>query len=315
MELIRGLHNLRPGHAGCVATLGNFDGVHCGHQAVLRQTLRAAEQRGLPAVVMLFEPQPQEFFDPAGAPVRLMRLREKLQALARHGVPRALVVRFDARFAALTAEEFIERILIERLRVRQLVVGDDFRFGHARRGDFALLARAGARHGFEVAPMETFFVDGARVSSTRVREALARGELAAAERLLGEPYTLCGRVAHGDKRGRTLGAPTANLYLYRNKPPLNGVYVVDVTGLDEGRLRGVANVGVRPTVNGTRPLLEVHLFDFDRDIYGRYLRVRFRCKLREEQRFGSLDELKQRIVLDIQQARAWRGDAPATLEP
>lgn len=303
MELIRGLHNLKPRHRGCAATIGNYDGVHLGHQAVLGQLAQKASELGLPATVIVFEPQPQEFFSPAAAVPRLTRLREKLQALRRFGVERVLCLRFNEALAAMTAGEFIQRILIDGLGVRYLVVGDDFRFGRGRKGDFAALQRAGGEHGFSVVPMLTFNIDDARVSSTRVRTALAAGDLAGAEKLLGRPYRMSGRVAHGDKLGRTLGIPTANLYLHRKATPVRGVYVVEVFGLDREPLRGVANVGTRPTVNGTRCLLEVHLFDFNQDIYGRYVHVNFLHKLRDEKRFDTLDELKDFIHLDIAHAR------------
>lgn len=304
MELIRGLYNLRPSHCGCVATIGNFDGVHLGHQAVIGQLAEKGQELGLPTLVMLFEPQPMEVFAPAKAPARLTRLREKLRALSRYAVDRVLVIRFDQRFAAMPASEFIERILLKALGVRHLVVGDDFRFGHGREGDFAMLSAAGKQHGFHVVHMHTFNIDAERVSSTRIRDALARGELAAAEKLLGRPYRMCGRVAHGDKRGRTIGVPTANIHLHRKVAPLTGVYAVEVFGLDAEPLGGVCNIGNRPTVDGTRSLLEVHLFDFDQDIYGRYVHIDFIHKLRDEQRFDSFEILKQQIFLDMEQARS-----------
>jgi riboflavin kinase/FMN adenylyltransferase len=305
MELIRGLHNLRPRHRGCVATIGNFDGVHLGHQAVLGQLAQKAAERGLPDTVILFEPQPQEYFQPQAAAGRLMRLREKLLALRRYAVERVLCLRFDARLAALSAEEFIERVLIEGLAVRCLVVGDDFRFGRGRGGDFQTLARAGEARGFQVVPMHTFSVDGARVSSTRIRAALAAGDLDGADRLLGRSFRLSGRVAHGDKRGRAIGVPTANIYLHRHRPPLAGVYVVEVYGARHEPLAGVANIGTRPTVDGTRCLLEVHIFDFAEEIYGHHVEVEFLHKLRDEQRFDSFAALVARIRDDIEEARAW----------
>ena len=321
MELIRGLHNLRPRHRGCVATLGNFDGVHLGHQAVIGQLADKAQALNLPTLVMLFEPQPQEFFDPQGAPPRLMRLREKLQALRRYSVDRVLCVNFDARFAALEPEVFIQRVLIEGLGVRYLVVGDDFRFGHWRRGDFTMLQAAGREHGFQVVNLHSLTVDGERVSSTRIRTALAAADLALAEKLLGRPVRLCGRVAHGDKLGRTLGVPTANIHLHRQNTPFQGIYVVEMFGLPAEPLAGVASIGTRPTINsrdgggraasgtaadgGTRTLLEVHLLDFDRNIYGKYVHVNFLHKLRDEQRFESLDELKTHMQQDIRDARAF----------
>jgi len=316
MELIRGLHNLRPRHRGCVATIGNFDGVHLGHQAVIGQLADKAQALNLPTLVMLFEPQPQEFFDPKGAPPRLMRLREKLQALRRYSVDRVLCVNFNARFAALEPEAFIRQVLIEGLGVRYLVVGDDFRFGHRRRGDFAMLQAAGREHGFQVVNLHSLAIDGARVSSTRVRAALAAADLAQAEKLLGRPVRLCGRVAHGDKLGRTLGVPTANIHLHRQNTPFKGIYVVELFGLPAEPLAGVASIGTRPTVGGTRTLLEVHLLDFDQNIYGKYVHVNFLHKLRDEKRFESLDELKTHIQQDIRDARAFfRNYHPNYLTP
>ena len=305
MELIRGYDNLRPSHRGCVVTIGNFDGVHLGHQAVIGQLAEKASELRLPTVIILFEPQPQEFFQPEAAPARLMRLRDKLMVLRRYSVDRVLCLRFGRRLAAMPAEEFIRRVLVDGLGVRYLVVGDDFRFGQRRAGDFDLLQRAGVQYGFAVAPMRTFSIDGGRVSSTRIREALAAGDLAGAARLLGRGFRMSGRVAHGDQRGRTIGVPTANIHLHRKVSPLHGVYVVEMFGLEGEPIPGVANVGTRPTVDGTRTLLEVHLLEFDRDIYGRQVSVEFLHKLRDEQRFESFDELRARIGRDIEEARIW----------
>ena len=308
MELIRGLYNLRPHHRGCVATIGNFDGVHLGHQAVLGQLSEQADELGLPLVVITFEPYPQEFFAPAGeSPPRLTRLREKLQVLRRYGVDRVLVLRFDRALSQMSAEAFIKRLLVEGLDVRYLVVGDDFHFGHHRQGDVAMLRAAGEKHGFQVVEMYTFNIDNERVSSTRVREALSRGELNRAAQLLGRAYRISGRVVHGEQRGRTIGFPTANIHLHRRVTPLRGVYAVEMFGLagDETiPLKGVANIGHRPTVNGTRCQLEVHLFDFDREIYGEYVQVEFIKRLRDEIRFESFTALRAQIALDVAEARA-----------
>jgi riboflavin kinase/FMN adenylyltransferase len=312
MEFIRGLHNLKPRHRGCAATIGNFDGVHLGHQAVIAQLAQKAKELHRPTTVVLFEPQPLEFFRPDVAPARLTRLREKVEVLAGHAVDRVLCVRFNTPFAALSADEFIRRILIGGLDVRHLVVGDDFRFGAKRQGDFATLAESGRREGFEVAATQTVAVDGTRVSSTRVREALAVADLAAAEKLLGRRYGMSGRVVHGDKRGRTLGVPTANIFLHRKVSPVAGVFIVEVLGLGPEPLPGVANVGTRPTVGGTETLLEVHLLDFDRDIYGAHVKVEFLRKLRDEQRFDSLEELRVWMERDIAEARAFFFARPIT---
>ena len=303
MELVRGWHNLKPRHRGCVATIGNFDGVHLGHQAVIGQLAEKAQEWGLPTLAILFEPQPQEFFSPGNAVPRLTRLREKLQALRRYSVDRVLCLRFDAKFAALEPEDFIQRLLVKDLAIRYLVVGDDFRFGNKRRGDFAMLQRAGSQHGFQVVNMHTVTIDGERVSSTRIRAALANSDLAMAEKLLGRPYRMSGRVAHGDKLGRTLGFPTANIHLHRQATPVKGVYAVEVFGLKTEPLAGAANVGTRPTVGGTRTLLEVYLLDFNADIYGEYVQVNFLHKLRDELHFDSLDELKQWIHKDVADVR------------
>ncbi|OOZ41348.1 riboflavin biosynthesis protein RibF [Solemya pervernicosa gill symbiont] len=305
MELIRGIHNLRTRHRGCVATIGNFDGVHLGHQAVLGQLAEQAEEYGLPTQLITFDPQPQEFFRPDQAPARLTRLREKLLALRRFSVDRVLCTPFDQRLANMEAEQFIEQILVEGLGVRYLVVGDDFRFGKGRRGDFEMLRLAGERHGFPVVSMHTFNIDAERVSSTRIREALGVGDLVTAEKLLGRPYRMSGRVAHGDKLGRTIGFPTANIHLHRKATPVDGVFAVEVFGVEGEPVHGVANVGTRPTVNGTRSLLEIHLFDFSSEIYGHYINVDFLQRIRPEQRFESFDALKQQIDRDVDSARTF----------
>jgi len=303
MELIRGFHNLQPRHRGCVATIGNFDGVHLGHQTVLGQLSDKAAELGVASVVISFEPYPMEFFAPDKAPARLTRLREKVRALTRYSVDRMLSLRFDKTFSQQPAREFINKVLIEGLDVRYLVVGDDFRFGHNREGDFALLEEVGRERGFEVVHLHTFSVDNERVSSTRIREALARGDMLSAEKLLGRPYRMCGRVAHGDKRGRTIGFPTANIHLHRQNTPVKGVFAIEMFGIKGEPVAGVANVGTRPTVDGTRSLLEVHLFDFNEEIYGEYIHVEFVHKLRDEVRFDSFEELRKQIDMDVEQAR------------
>lgn len=305
MHVIRGLHNLTPAQQGCAATIGNFDGVHLGHQAVLGQLAERAGELRLPTTVVIFEPQPQEYFAPDQAPPRLTRLREKLTALRRFSVDRVLVIRFDRAFAALSAEQFVQRVLVDGLGVRYLVVGDDFRFGKDRVGDFDFLVRAGERDGFQVAHMHSFSLGGTRVSSTGIRAALRDGKLDLAEQMLGRSYRMQGRVAHGDKRGRTLGFPTANLFLHRRNTPVQGVFAVELYGLEREPLYGVANVGTRPTVDGTRSLLEVHLFDFSGDIYGRHVAVDFVRRIRAEKKFASFDELKMQIQRDVKAARAY----------
>ena len=303
MRLIRGLHNLRAADLGCVATIGNFDGVHLGHRAVFQRLLARGRELGLPATVITFEPQPMEFFAADAAPARLTRLREKIAAIAADDIERVMLLEFGPRLAAMDAETFIRRLLIDGLGVRFLLVGDDFRFGHNRQGDFALLQAAGREHGFTVEDLHTIKLGDERVSSTRIREALARGDLEQARHLLGRPYRICGRVAHGDERGRSIGFPTANINLHRRRSPLRGVFAVEVHGLDHGPLPGVANIGKRPTVQGTEERLEVHLFDFDRAIYGAHLAVEFRLRLRDEQRFESFQALKTQIERDAAAAR------------
>jgi len=305
MELIRGIQNLRPEHHGCVATIGNFDGVHLGHQAVIGQLAEKGSELGLPTLVMVFEPQPLEVFKGEQAPARLTRFREKLRALARFAVDRLLCIRFSNSFAKMSAEVFIKDVLVDGLGIRYLVVGDDFRFGAGRKGDFEMLRQAGEQYGFEVANLHSFRISGERVSSTLIRQALAVGKMEAAEKLLGRPYRMCGRVAHGDKIGRTLGIPTANIYLHRKVSPVQGIYVVEVFGLKGEPLQGVASVGNRPTVGGTRPLLEVYIFDFSDDIYGKYLNIDFLHKIRDEKKFASLEELKTWIEDDVVKARDW----------
>ena len=302
MELIRGLHNLRPEHRGCAVTIGNFDGVHLGHQAVIQQLTDRAKALGVPTLVMLFEPQPREYFDPSTAPARLTRLREKLLALRMQPVDRVLCVRFDARFVAIAAEDFVGRILLQELDARYIVVGHDFRFGNKRRGDIELLTRTGRDHGIEVASAAMFSLEGERVSSTRVRSALARGDLDRAAALLGRPYRMCGRVVHGEKIGRKIGIPTANIQLHRRRTPVEGIFVVEMSDAAGETLPAVASVGVRPTVGGTRPLLEVHLLDVDRDIYGEYVNVDFLARLRDERRFDSLEQMRVQIRRDIETA-------------
>jgi riboflavin kinase/FMN adenylyltransferase len=311
--LIRGLHNLRAEHRDCVATIGNFDGVHLGHQAVFAALRRRADAAGLPSLVITFEPQPLEFFRPAQAPARLTRLREKLEAIDACGIDRVLLIRFDASFAAYEAEAFVRDVLVERLAIRHLYVGDDFHFGQGRTGDFALLRRIGEGQGFVVEGIETVVERGERVSSTRIREALQRGDLAAAGHFLGRPYRICGKVAHGNERGRTIGFPTLNVNLLRRSTPLLGVFAVEVLGVEDHPLPGIANVGRRPTLdNDERVLLEVHLLDFGADLYGRHVEVDFVEFIREERKFGSFDELRQQIVRDVERARQIHGlAAPA----
>ncbi len=304
MQVIRGLHNLRSEHRGCVATIGNFDGVHLGHQAVFRHLRKQANGLGLPTTVVTFEPQPLEYFSPESAPARLTRMREKLHALDDAQIDRVVLLEFGAKLANMQADDFVQRLLVQGLDVRYLFVGDDFKFGKGRSGDIDMLRAVGKKHGFEVENMNTFAMGEERVSSTLIREALSKGDLERAKHYLGRPYRICGRVAHGDERGRSIGFPTANVNLHRKVSPLRGVFAVKVGGLQDGQLTGVANIGNRPTVEGdARHLLEVHIFDFQRSIYGDHLEVEFCKKLRDEQKFDSFDQLKHQIELDAVHAR------------
>lgn len=287
-------------------TIGNFDGVHRGHQAMVARLEAAAAARKLPACVMTFEPHPREFFTPADAPARLTSLRDKVEQLAALGVDRVYVCRFDAQFARQSPETFVRDVLVERLGVRWLLVGDDFRFGARRAGDVALLQRLEPETGIHVESMATVAVDGVRASSTAVRDALASGDLDTAARLLGRPFSIAGRVVGGDRLGRQLGFPTANIHMTLNRPPLTGIYAVEAQGLGPKPVRGAASLGVRPTVtDANRPTLEVFLFDFDRDIYGRRVRLDFLHKLRAEEKYATLDELKTQIARDVHATREY----------
>ncbi|MBZ0334524.1 bifunctional riboflavin kinase/FAD synthetase [Marinobacter sp. AL4B] len=318
MRLIRGLTNLKrlsasadsPLAGGCVATIGNFDGVHLGHKTIIEQVRQKAVELGVPSVVMFFEPQPREFFQGSEAPPRLMPFRQKYEALLAEGIDIVLCIGFDDTFRSFSAMDFIENVLIHGLAVRHLVVGDDFRFGCDRAGDFRLLEQVGQEHDFTVENTRTVTVDGERVSSTRVRKVLNVNGLEEAERLLGHPYRIHGRVVYGRQLGRQLGAPTANILLNR-MPALRGVYVVRAR-LETGEWQdGIANIGLRPTVDGKRPALEVHLFDFAGTLYGQHLNVVFRHGLRDEVKFDSVDELRQQIARDFGHARAWLADNSA----
>ena len=303
MELIRGLHNLADRHRACALTIGNFDGVHLGHQAILKMLVEKARELDVDACIMSFEPLPQEYFAADKAPARLTRLREKWCALEPTGVDQFLCIKFDHRLAELSADEFVQHILLDQLHVKFLVVGDDFRFGKGRSGDFELLKAYGDKHGFTVVNSHSHCLDGVRISSTGIRQALASNQLELANKMLGRSYRICGRVAHGDKRGRTIGFPTANIKLLRHATPLSGVYAVTLIGIGDQPVNGVANIGKRPTVDGHNLQLEVHMFDFDQSIYGKQVCVEFKHKLREEQRFESFDALKQQIIQDSEQAK------------
>ena len=306
MELIRGLHNMRPRHRGCVVTIGAFDGVHLGHQAVIRHLLEKSAELGLPSTIIVFEPLPREYFSPLKAPARIMSFREKFFALRDLGVDRLLRVRFNERLRGMSAQQFVDDIFVSGLGVRYVVLGDDFRFGNDREGDLEFIRQQGPRYGYEARPTPTLSMDGQRVSSTRIREALEQADFAEAARLLGRPYSISGKVVYGRQLGQTLGTPTANLELRRLRAPLNGVYAVQVSGAGLEGVLGVANVGVRPTVDDSiKANLEVHLLDREIGLYGQHIEVTFRYKLREEKKFGSVDELRENIARDIENTRAW----------
>jgi len=313
MELVRGLHNLvgrdqhRGGSAdagpGYVVTVGNYDGVHLGHQRIIGVLKERAAQLNCPTAVLVFEPSSKEFIDPAGAPPRLTRWREKFLALAAQGVDRLVTLRFDDDMRAMSPQGFVDELLIAGLRTRHLVVGDDFRYGCKAQGTIDSLRVSGEARGFGVEQIAPFVVDGIRVSSTAVRERLERGDCSEAARLLGRRYRMMGRVVYGNALGRTLGFPTANLKLRRRKSPIWGILAVRVHGIAAGPMNGVASLGTRPTVQGIEPLLEVHVFDFSGDLYGRQIEVEFIAKLRDEVKFDSLDAMKIQMNADADRAR------------
>jgi riboflavin kinase / FMN adenylyltransferase len=303
MELVRGLHNISHRHRGCVLTVGNYDGVHLGHQQMIALVRSRAAELGSTSTVLVFEPSSKEFIDPAGAPPRLTRWREKFLALAAQGVDRLVTLRFDEFMRAMTPQRFVDELMVAGLGARHVVVGNDFRYGCNAGGTIDTLRRAGTVHGFGVEQIEPFVFDGVRVSSTAVRERLGRSDFEGARRLLGRPYRMLGRVVHGRELGRTLGFPTANLRLMRRKSPVCGILAVRVRGIGPTALPAVASLGTRPTVGGKEVLLEVYVFDFNGDLYGRELEVEFVAKLRDEVKFDSVDALMAQMKIDAAQAR------------
>ena len=303
MEVIRGIQNIKPHHRGCVATIGNFDGVHLGHQAILEQVKDKAKQLQVPSMLICFEPLPKEYF--GHAPARLTRFRERVELLSELGIDLVLCFRFDERTRALTVAEFIG-MLTNDISIKALFVGDDFQFGNDRSGGYQDLLDAGEIHNFEVTNLHTLVYESVRVSSTRIRESLAAGAFDEAEEMLGRPYSVTGKVVYGRQLGRTLGAATANIQLHRYRAAVDGVYAVEVEGLDR-TYQGVANVGTRPTLDEAtlKPILEVRLFDFSQTVYGKTVKVVFRKKIREEKKFKGLDELKTAIAQDVIVARAY----------
>lgn len=308
MEILHGMHNIRPDHHGNVVTLGNFDGVHKGHQMLLQHLQDKGDALAVPSLVITFEPQPREYFAGASVPPRLTRLREKVELLRRHGLDRLLLLPFNEQTALTPAQWITDELLYRKLGAKYVLVGDDFRFGHERRGDYAFMQAAGERLGFAVGQTPTLSFGAERISSSRVRAALAAGNFELAEDLLGHEYFIMGRVVYGRQLGRQLGVPTANIRLHRYKAALEGVYCVSVDGIDDRVYQGIANIGVRPTVDGKEPLLEVHVFDYNGNLYNSLLTVTFQRKLRDEVAFDGIDALKVQIDQDIAEAKAWFAD-------
>jgi riboflavin kinase/FMN adenylyltransferase len=315
MQVFRGLPPSAQ-QRDCALAIGNFDGVHRGHRELLGRAVAHARAEGLVPAAMTFEPHPREFFAPDAAPARVANVRDKIAGLERAGIERVFIEHFDWHLASLPPEQFIDEVLVRRCRARWIVIGDDFRFGARRAGDAAMLQAHAARGGYRIERMDTVAEGGERISSSLVRGCLQAGDLDGAARLLGHPYRISGRVVHGARLGRALGFPTINLLLPRRRPAVHGIFAVRVRGLAGEALPGVASVGLRPTVADaadprTRWILEVHLFDFDRQVYGSRVEVEFLQKLRDEQAFGSLDELVRAIGEDARRARELLGLAPA----
>ena len=303
MKILRGLYS--PDTRPVALTIGNFDGVHLGHQALLDELRAAAQARELQTAVVIFEPHPREFFTPQQAPARLTSLREKLELFDSLGIDRAHVCRFNARFAQMSATAFIDA-LHEKLLAEFILIGDDFRFGSGRTGNFALMEKTGLQRGFTVQAVHTVLHGSVRISSTAVRAALAEGNMRMAQSYLGRPYSISGRVEHGDGLGKQLGFPTANIQLKHNRPPLSGIFVVRVQGDNLSPMQGVASLGVRPTVRqGGKPTLEVHVFDFASEIYNKHMRLDFLHKLRDEEKYPDLETLTRQIALDVENAKQW----------
>lgn len=305
MKIIRGLHNLPVFNQSTAVTIGNFDGLHLGHQKIIQTLLNVGQQRNMPSALISFEPQPLEFLRPEHAPPRVTPFHEKAQLLREMGLDYLVCLYFNQELASMLASDFINTVLLQHLNVGYLLVGDDFQFGHQREGNHALLLEVAARHHFELASFPTIMLDEQRVSSTRLRQALSQDDFVLAARLLGRPYSLSGHVKAGDQRGRLLGFPTANILIKHDKLVLSGVFAVDVMLEDHQYYQGIANLGVRPTVDGLRRKLEVHLFDFADNLYGKRLKVIFRHKIRDEQRFADIEALKQQIQQDVIAAKAF----------
>jgi len=307
MKLIRGLSQLSNTFEGCVMTIGNFDGVHLGHQAVIRQVKQLADAKKAPSLVMIFEPQPLEFFAKGKAPKRLNRLREKIMAMQQLEVDYLFCVPFNEKFSQLTGKQFVIDYLVKALKVTHLVVGDDFCFGKNRSGNFDLLLKMSEQNGFTVQSTSTIKQQNERVSSTKLRQLIADNQLSKVTELLGHPYALNGKISHGRKLGRDIGFPTINIKMGEIPVAVEGIFAVRVKGLDNGRpesaIEGVASIGTRPTVNGVGVLLEVYLFDFNRDVYGKIVNVEFLKRIRSEQDFISIEVLIENIQQDVKIAK------------
>ncbi|PXX39703.1 bifunctional riboflavin kinase/FAD synthetase [Undibacterium pigrum] len=314
MKVFRGLPNAAS-RAPCALAIGNFDGVHLGHQTLLARLRDAATRLGIEAAVMTFEPHPRAFFaqmlgDLSKAPTRIANLRDNMASLEAAGVDRVIVEHFNAHFAALSPQDFIEKVLVDGLHVKWVMVGEDFRFGAKRAGDVATLTEAGLRHGFTVETLPSVQNKGVRISSSAVRLALANGDFDEAEALLGHPYRISGHVVHGQKLGRTIGFPTLNLRIAHHRPALNGIFIVQVHGLSDQPLPAVASLGVRPTVDDSgRVLLETHVFDYSGHAYGKVVQIEFLKKLRDEEKYIDLPTLTAAINKDAEQARAYFADS------
>lgn len=307
MLITRGFDPVRAAGRGCVVAIGNFDGLHLGHQAILAKLAERSREEQLPAAVLTFEPHPREYFAPLAPPARLMRLRDKVELLGSAGVSRVHVLRFDAALSKWEGVTFIDRILDRAMGAKRIVIGTGFHYGRGRAGDIALLRAEGARRGYEVDEVPPQELGGERVSSTRVRMALAAGRLSEAKALLGRDYRINGRVIAGERLGRTLGFPTANIRLHRRVSPVAGIFAVRVSGAGPDRLPGVASIGTRPTVGGSEWLLEVHLFDFERDLYRRRLAVDLIAKLRDEVHYPDLATMTEQMHRDAERARELLG--------
>ena len=303
MEIINGLHNIRPRHRGCVLTVGNFDGVHRGHRTLIEALCRRAEELGVPGMLMTFEPQPREFFPSTKLPARLTRFREKVHLLSQTRLDRLLCLPFNERTANIEAQWFAKDFIVDEVEAKHVVIGDDFRFGRGREGDFAMFETFGREFGYEVSAMSTLLQGKERISSTLIRQTLAAGDFAAATAMLGHEYFIMGRVVYGRQLGRQLNVPTANIRLQRYRAALEGAYCVTVEGVGDSVRQGIANIGVRPTVDGKEPLLEVHVFDYAGNLYGDLIKVTFKQKLRDEQAFESIEVLKNQIAADLGRAR------------